>query len=149
MKNGWFIIIVLCIAPNFLSAQFTYRGLTKEREVKSGSGQEFTTPFTRIPDFHFVQFAVYPANTNPDKLMAPKSIGEVWLIYHRETKIKNEYGAFYIVKPFQNLADAKAAIAVYKKLNVNCWYNADLTGAAFDLIGVATQDFQIQAIPNN
>ncbi len=149
MKKGWFVIIALCVVPHFLAAQFTYRGLNKEREVKSGSGQEFDSPFTRIPDFHFVQFAVYPASTNPDKLMAPKGIGEVWLIYHRDTKIKNQYGAFYIVKAFQNLADAKTAIATYKRLKINCWYNKDLTGATFELVGVATEDFQVQALPGN
>ena len=81
--------------------------------------------------------------------MAPRGIGEVWLIYHRETKIKDQYGAFYIVKAFQNLADAKTAIATYKRLKINCWYNKDLTGATFELVGVATEDFQVQALPGN
>lgn len=102
-----------------------------------------------ILDFYFVQFVVYLVSINLDKLMVLKGIGEVWLIYYCDIKIKNQYGVFYIVKVFQNFVDVKMVIVIYKRLKINCWYNKDLIGVIFEFVGVVMEDFQVQVLLGN
>lgn len=113
-----------------------YQGEEKARVIEKGRGQEFSREFIDIGYFHFVQFGVYPVNTSRDKLKAPE-VGQVWLIHHKDTQIKGVagVGALYIVKPFANEEDAKNAVATYRSQKIRCWYNAELTGAAFELVG--------------
>lgn len=113
-----------------------YQGEERTRVIEKGSGQEFSMDFIDIGYFHFVQFGVYPATTSRDKLKAP-NLGQVWLIHHKDTQIKGRpgVGALYIVKPFATAMDAQNAVAAYRSRNIRCWYNAELTGATFELVG--------------
>ena len=98
-----------------------------------------------LGEIHFVQFAVYPSDVDPFSLGAP-NIGQVWIIYHRESVVKGQYGAFYIVKPYPNGDSARRAVAAIKKRGIDCWYNAELTGATFDLIGTTVDDDTLKAV---
>lgn len=113
-----------------------YNGAEKSRVIERGRGQEFTQDFIDIGYFHFVQFGVYPVGTPHEKLKAPE-LGQVWLIHHKETQIKGVagIGALYIVKPFGTEMEARSAVDNYRRNNIRCWYNAELTGATFELVG--------------
>jgi hypothetical protein len=45
-------------------------------------------------------------------------------------------GACYIVKGYNTVEEAKAAVSRFKSSGVECWYNPALTGAAVEVIGV-------------
>lgn len=126
------ILLTGCLG--MLQAQWIYQGNEKERAVPNGKGQEFDQPFFSVGNIHFVQFGVYPSSIDPFTLGAP-NLGQVWIIYHRESFVKGQYGAFYIVKPFPNADEARKAAARYNKAKIDCWYNTELTGATFNLIG--------------
>lgn len=136
------VVVVCCSCSLFAQIQPTpkspiiYQGAEKARVIEKGKGQEFSRDFIDIGYFHFVQFGVYPVDASRDKLKAP-DVGQVWLIHHKDTQIKGVagVGALYIVKPFATEVDAKNAVASYRGNKIRCWYNADLTGAAFELVG--------------
>ncbi len=145
MNRTLIAAFLLIGSAGMLQAQWIYKGNNKERAVPPGKGQEYQRPFMDVGEIHFVQFAVYPSTVNPFELGAP-NLGQVWIIYHRETFVKGQYGALYIVKPFATAADARAAAARYKKRKYDCWYNSELTGATFDLIGTTTDSEGQEAI---
>ena len=125
-----------------LSAQcFDSKGQHVERIISPGSGQEFSGGFIPIEDFHFVQFAVYSGDKTIVDIRPPKGIGQVWLIAHAETIIRQksrQTGALYVVKPFPSAEAAKAAARKYNKKGLESWYNPELTNSVFSLVG-ATQ----------
>ena len=145
MKKLVVTSFLLIFGLGLLNAQWIYKGNDRERAVPPGKGKEYQRPFMDVGEIHFVQFAVYPGSVNPFELGAP-NLGQVWIIYHRETKVKGEYGAFYIVKPFGTADDARRAVARYKNMKYDCWYNSELTGATFNLIGTTTDSDGDKAI---
>lgn len=144
MKKVLFFAFALCFAGH-LQAQWIYQGSSTERNIPDGKGQEFDRPFIDIKEIYFVQFAVYPNSVDPFSLGAP-NVGQVWIIYHRESVVKGENGAFYIVKPYPSEADARSAAKSIKKLGIDCWYNSALTGETFTLIGTTVDDDNIKAV---
>ena len=120
-----------------VSGTFTYNGDRKVRVIEPGSGKAYTEDFAFFKDLHFVQFGVYGSDYNVYDIKAPKGAGQVWLIYHPDTRMRNGVvGAYYIVQPFANAAEARAGVANLKKQNLDGWYNPDLTGVEFVLLGL-------------
>lgn len=135
------LFVLFIVGVSF--AQLSYDKEDKTRTIPPGKGQVFTESFHAITDFHFVQFGVYPFKGQQiDKIKAPKQAGQVWLILHTGTTIKgmkDNEGAYYIVKPYLTDADAKAAAKAFSEKGIKCWYNPDLTKASFTLIGATKQ----------
>ena len=132
------ILLLTAATTTTLSAQcFDAKGKYVERTIDQGRGQEFSGGFISIDDFHFVQFAVYAGDKNPAEIRPPQGIGQVWLIGHAETYIRNrnrQTGALYIVKPFPTGDQARAAANAYSKRGIECWYNPELTNSLFSLM---------------
>lgn len=121
-------IFAQCLSP---------KGEDIRRVIDPGTGQEFSGGFIPIEDFHFVQFAVYTGDRNPAEMRPPQGIGQVWLIAHYGTEIRNgkdHYGALYIVKPFTNAIIAEEAAIQYNKQGIECWYNPALTNSNFSIM---------------
>ncbi len=133
------VLLALFLTGPGYGQEMTFSKEAKSRTIRPGRGQVFTENFTRIGEFYFVQFGVYPSTMDLTKIKAPEGVGQVWLIEHKETTIKgvNTQGAYYNVKPYLSEEEAKAAVDRFKQLKINCWYNQALTGANFTLIGVA------------
>ncbi|MCI4667534.1 MAG: hypothetical protein MRZ79_05180 [Bacteroidia bacterium] len=137
------ILPLLFVAFMFFSSgvqaqlDFTPRS-DKSRVVDPGKGQTFSRAFFTADNFHFVQFGVYPMGANWRDILAPSKIGQVWLIIHYSTQIKGkpEQGAYYIVKPFPSAGLARDYVAKYKKLGIDCWYNPQLHGVPFTIMGI-------------
>ncbi len=133
-----FAILSVLVSINFASAQcFDAKGKYVERTIDPGRGQEFSGGFISIDNFHFVQFAVYAGDKNPAEIRPPQGIGQVWLIGHAETYIRQRHrqtGALYIVKPFPTEEKARAAANAYSKRGIECWYNPELTNSLFSLM---------------
>lgn len=134
-----FIFLLMMTLSIGVQAQldFTPRS-DKARVVPPGKGQTFSRAFFTADDFHFVQFGVYPMTANWRDILAPKGIGQVWLIIHYSTQIegKPEQGAFYIVKPFPSAELARSYSAKYKKEGIDSWYNPQLHGVPFTIMGI-------------
>lgn len=124
-------------------SQIIYQGELKSREIKRGKGQEFSEAFKYTHDFHFIQFGVYPTDTDIETIKAPKGAGQVWLIWHPHTSIKDvrQQGAIYIVKPVFSEGEARAQVESFKKKGLNCWYNSALNSVSFTLLGF-TEDIK-------
>lgn len=138
MKRLQFIIWMALLSVSTVNAQeINYKAVEKTRIIPKGVGQVFSLDFTPVTEFHFVQFGVYPIKTDWRKIKAPEQIGQVWLIRHNETIIKgvDEIGGYYIVKPYPNRTEADAAVSTFRSRKIRCWYNPDLTGANFTLVG--------------
>ncbi|MEN0003499.1 MAG: hypothetical protein AAF798_05125 [Bacteroidota bacterium] len=129
--------LVLFFLTTSLEAQIIYQGELKARQIRKGKGQEFSEEFRFTHQFHFIQFGVYPTDTDVETIKAPKGAGQVWLIWHPHTSIKdvNERGAIYIVKPVFSASEARAQVASLKKKGISSWYNAALNGVSFTLLG--------------
>jgi hypothetical protein len=141
MKKFLFVGLLLFMGVEALQAQknFTYTSDIKERIITPGKGQEYDRAFIPVGDFHFVQFGVYPPDADLTKIGAPPDfVGQVWLIYHEDTRIKgsSKQGAIYIVKPFGTAEDARRAAKDYESQKVSSWYNPALAGATFVLVGI-------------
>jgi hypothetical protein len=134
---SFFVMIGLLFIWQDSQAQISYQGELKTREIKRGKGQEFSEEFRFTQDFQFIQFGVYPTDTDIDKIKAPKGVGQVWLIWHPHTSIQNvrEKGAIYIVKPVFSEQEARDQVAMFKKKGIKSWYNKQLTGVSFTLLG--------------
>jgi len=141
MKRTLFFAFLLFVGFQTAQAQknFTYTSDSKQRVITPGKGQEYDRAFIPVGDFHFVQFGVYPPDVDLTKIGAPPDfVGQVWLIFHEDTRIKgsNEPGAIYIVKPFGTSEDARRAAKDYESNKVSSWYNPSLAGATFVLVGI-------------
>jgi hypothetical protein len=122
------------IEPPNPATTFTVNGANVHRSVRKGKGQVGDLIFTPIAELHFVQFAVYCKNTPVDK--AP-SIEGLMLLWHEGSRCPGgAEGACYIVKGYNTVEEAKAAVSRFKSSGVECWYNPALTGAAVEVIGV-------------
>ena len=150
MKN---VVLFLCMFCFCLSESIGQEGVIftgeeKHRVIEKGKGQKFTEAFVDLDFFHFVQFGVYPRDVDRELLLAPADVGQVWLIWHKDTQIKGTppgSGALYIVQPFQTMEDAKAAVATYRsRNNIRCWYNKELTGITFSLIASTTPNIKVE-----
>lgn len=120
-----------------IDGTFIYNGDRKARVIKPGVGQEYTEDFNFFDNLHFVQFGVYSADYNRLDIKAPKGVGPVWLIYHRDTQTRSGRGAYYIVQPYETGLEAKQAAKKYESNKMDSWYNPDLTNVEFVLIGIA------------
>jgi hypothetical protein len=113
---------------------FTVNGTNMERKIRKGEGQVGNLLFTPIIELHYVQFAVYCKDTPVDKAPA---IEGLMLLWHEGTKCPGgAEGACYIVKGYNTVDDAKAAVLQFKTKKIDCWYNPTLTGASVEVIGI-------------
>lgn len=145
------LIFLLLMSPVISQAQaqttesgFKYEADEKERVIRPGKGQVFSQELVPVKEFHFVQFGVYPATEKViSKILAPKNVGQVWLILHEGTTIKGVKdggdGAVYLVKPYATGERARQEVLEFQKRGIRCWYNPDLTGAAFTLMAVTQE----------
>ncbi|MFN4081568.1 MAG: hypothetical protein ACK4NS_11765 [Saprospiraceae bacterium] len=116
------------------ATSMTVHGERVARSVKSGVGQAGYEIFTPVNQLHYVQFAVYCQDTPVDK--APPVEG-LYLLWHPDSVCPGgAKGASYIVKGYQSREEALGAVNFFKAKKIDCWYNAALTGAEVEVIGV-------------
>jgi hypothetical protein len=131
------LFFFLSTATAQVEGTFTYNGDRKVRVIQPGTGKAYTENFAFFKDLHFVQFGVYGSDYNVYDIKAPKGAGQVWLIYHPDTRMRSGVvGAYYIVQPFANSAEARQAVANLKGQKLDAWYNPELTGVEFVLLGL-------------
>lgn len=112
----------------------TVHGERVARSVKPGIGQAGYEIFTPVNQLHYVQFAVYCKDTPVDK--APPIEG-LYLLWHPDSVCPGgAKGASYIVKGYQSREEALSAVNAFKAKKIDCWYNAALTGAEVEVIGI-------------
>ncbi|MGI9159654.1 MAG: hypothetical protein ACR2K1_07870 [Saprospiraceae bacterium] len=105
-----------------------------QRSIAKGAGQEGNAPFTPVGELHFVQFAVYCRDTPVDKAPA---IDGLYLLWHPGSNCPDgAKGASYIVKGYTTPEEAKNAMANFKSMGIDCWYNPALSGAEVEIIGI-------------
>jgi hypothetical protein len=105
-----------------------------QRSIAKGEGQEGNAQFTPVGELHFVQFAVYCRDTPVDKAPA---IDGLYLLWHPGSNCPDgAKGASYIVKGYTTPEEAKNAMANFKSMGIDCWYNPALSGAEVEIIGI-------------
>ena len=107
----------------------------RSRSIPAGRGQEYRGNFRSVNSMHFVQFAVYPSSIACHTIKAPQGLGMIWLINHSGTYVRGQSrnGAFYVVKAFKSKYQAQLHVNKYKRMGIDCWLNAALTGSNFHI----------------
>lgn len=142
MKNAtFFLSLLLLTAMSSVDAQIALGAQTEDRSnmITQESTREVAENFTLIQNLYFIQFGVYPTSLDKNRIKTPDHVSGAWLIHLPTVKVKGMKGkgAYYVVKPYLTEQAARNEAAALKKDHqVNCWYNKELTGSNFILLGI-------------